>query len=481
MFWAASIEDDQMLDARLEQLGATVLSFVENGLTVDGLQDAGSAGHLRTRPTAALLYRFQIWSADGRLLMRSHEAPSTQSLMALDRFGYDTVRIGDEEYRTFALPSRDHRLVVQVAESNDERILELSVITAYYVALLLLPFGLLFAATWLLLRRSLASIHGIAVQLTNRNPLDFTRLRVEHPPQEMKPILKSLDDMFVRIGHAISIERRFTSVAAHELRTPLAGLRAHAQLAASARNGDEAREALRSVIEGVDRASHLLNQLLDVARMESVATDGRSQFQAIDIDAVYRDACIDLSTLVRQKQLMVTVRFEVPYIDGVRLGLLLIVRNLLANAILYCPPGGNLRVSTTRESGGHVMLSFDDSGPGIAAQDRERAFERFNRLGRNQDYGVGLGLSIVLMAVELHGARISLHDSELGGLNTRILFAPTREDARPARSTEPVGDGRLQAVFGSLSGGEGTKESRADCPSNRGVSASGAQPFLIAP
>ena len=436
MYWAALIEDDQRLDARLEQLGSTVLAFAEHGLPVDSEEEIAGAGHLQTRSTAALLYRFQVWSSDGQLLMRSHEAPSDQPLMSRGRYGYDTVRIGDEEYRTFALPSRDRRLVVQVAESIDERASELGAITTYYVAVLLIPFGLLFLATWLLLRRSLASIQAIALQLSHRNPLDVTRLTVESPPEEMMPILKSLDAMFVRIGHAISVERRFTSLAAHELRTPLAGLRAHAQLAATARNAEDARDALRSVILGVDRAARLLNQLLDVARIESVTKEG--ELQSVDVDAVYREALDDLQASAAQKDVSISARFGVAQIEGLRLGLFLILHNLLANAILYCPPRGTVCVSTAPESDGRVSLVVDDSGPGIPVHDRERAFERFNRLGRTHCDGVGLGLSIVLMAVELHGAQISLHDSPLGGLRSRILFASSGEQSRSEKRSELV-------------------------------------------
>jgi signal transduction histidine kinase len=422
MYWAAGIEDDQMLDARLEQLGSTVLSFVENGLTENGRPDIAKGVRLKTRPTAALLYRYQVWSSDGVLLLHSHEAPIDRPLMDLARFGFDRVRVAGENYRTFALPSRDRRMVVQVAECIEERIDQVAVVTGYYFGFLLLPFGLLSAATWLLLRRSLRSIESIALQLHDRNPLDVTPLRVDSPPQEMMPILKSLDDMFERVRQAISVERRFTSVAAHELRTPLAGLRAHAQLASTAEDPVAMREALAAVLEGVDRASHLLSQLLDLARIEALAKERGLRFETVAFRSVYADAVRDLRGLATGKGVLVTDDFEVSEINALPFGLFLVMRNLLANAILYCPTGGAVRVLTLRQ-GSSIVLRVDDSGPGIATEDRERAFERFNRLGQKQSQGVGLGLSIVLMVVELHAAKISLLDSPLGGLRTQIVFA----------------------------------------------------------
>jgi two-component system OmpR family sensor kinase/two-component system sensor histidine kinase QseC len=432
MYSAAEIEDRQMLDARLEQLGATILAFAESG-EVSG---ANGGNAVATRPTSALLYRYQIWTPRGRLILRSHEAPD-RPMADLNRFGFATVQLEGEEYRTFSLPTRDGLFVIQVAECLSERQGQLALVTMYYVGFLILPFGLIFGATWLLLRRSLRAVRSIATQLTNRNPLDVTRLEVENPPQEMLPVLLSIDALFERIGQAISVERRFTSFAAHELRTPLAGLRAHAQLAVSASNAEESRDALAAVIEGVDRASHLLTQLLDIARIEGMPKDGDFAFREFDVAAVCAGALRDIGPLAAKKGVSVTCDFRVERFQAQLLGVSLIVRNLVANAVLYSPVGGSVRISTAREDGLAVLI-VDDSGPGIAAEDRERAFERFNRLGRRDVQGVGLGLSIVLMAVELHRAKITLLDSPLGGLRCRILFSAAKVAPEGRSSTDLV-------------------------------------------
>src|SRR5258706_13782769 len=146
MYWAANIEDNQMLDARLEHLGATVLSFVEDELSDDAARDTTRALHLKTRPTAALLYRYQVWSAGGALLLRSHEAPAETPLMSLNRVGFDTVHINGEEYRTFSLPSKNREFIVQVAENIDERWAQVGLVTGYYVGFLLIPFALVSGA-----------------------------------------------------------------------------------------------------------------------------------------------------------------------------------------------------------------------------------------------------------------------------------------------------------------------------------------------
>jgi signal transduction histidine kinase len=371
-----------------------------------------------------LLYRYQVWTSRGALVLRSHEAPDSP-MVALTRFGFETVRVAGEDYRTFSAPTRDGMFVVQVAECMTERVGQLGVVTAYYVGFLILPFGLIFGATWLLLRRSLRSVRSIAAQLTSRNPLDATKLDVQDPPQEMLPVLRSLDALFERTGRAISVERRFTSVAAHEMRTPLAGLRAHAQLAVSASNAEESRDALDAVIQGVDRASHLLSQLIDIARIEGMPKDSALFFKEVDIAAACTDALRDIRPLALKKGVSIVSELRLASFQAHPTSLFLIIRNLVANAVLYCPEGGSVRVSVALEEGLPVLL-VDDSGPGIAAEDRERAFERFNRLGHQDVEGVGLGLSIVLMAVELHRAKIALLDSPLGGLRCRIVFGATK-------------------------------------------------------
>lgn len=421
IYWAASIQENQMLDSRLEHLAATALSFVEEELNEKDPAGAMKYHNLKTRPTAALLYRYQVWSRDGALLMRTHEAASDAPLMPLSQLGFDTVQLRGELYRAFSLPTKDKKFVIQVAENIDERWSQTGLMTAYYVGFLLIPFGLVFGTTWMLLRRSLGSIDTMADQLRHRNPLDLTPLRLDAPPKELMPILGSIDTLFLRVGHALSAERRFTSVAAHEMRTPLAGLRAWAQLASSARNDDELQDALQSLRTGVDRASHMLDQLLDLARIEGMPTDHGAPVEHIDLPITFQSVVQDLGPRLADKDILLDARFPARSLQGHAFAFSVLLRNLLANAVLYSPAGGRVEVCAEMQ-GDDTVLTVDDAGPGIRLADRERAFERFNRLGQTCTEGVGLGLSIVLSVVELHGARIRLADSPHGGLRVEVTF-----------------------------------------------------------
>jgi signal transduction histidine kinase len=437
MYWAASIQENQMLDARLEHLGATVLSFVEEELSVHDTADPSRRLELKTRPTAALLYRYQVWSRDGALLLRSHEAPADQPLMPLSRFGFDTLQINGEEYRTFSLPTKNKAYVIQVAENVGERWTQTGLITFYYVGFLLIPFGSVFGATWFTMRRSLGSIDAMADQLADRNPLDLTPVQLADPPRELLPILRAVDTLFARVGHAFSVERRFTSVAAHEMRTPLAGLRAHAQLASRATSADDLQDALKSLMLGADRAARLIDQLLDLARIEGLAEDSNERHETIALSEIYQELMRELGPRGVAKRLSFSARFAAPTVSGHRFAVSLLLRNLLANAIHYAPPGGRVEASSALE-GADVLLQVDDSGPGIPAHDRERAFERFNRLGQTKIEGVGLGLSIVLSVAELHRARIELRDSPLGGLRVQVVFAHVAPAASDAGLPSPT-------------------------------------------
>ena len=256
-------------------------------------------------------------------------------------------------------------------------------------------------------------------------------MQVEQPPREILPILKAVDTLFARVGHALSVERRFTSVAAHEMRTPLAGLRAHAQLASRADSTEDLQDALKSLMQGVDRASHLLDQLLDLARIEGLADEGALPLEPVALHEVYLDAMRELGPRGAKKKITFAIDFSIEHLHGHAFAVSLLLRNLLVNAIHYTPPGGHVEVSANR-NGDAVELCVDDSGQGIPAPERERAFERFNRLGQTKIEGVGLGLSIVLSVVELHHASIRLLDSPLGGLRAQVSFRSQASASAPA-------------------------------------------------
>jgi signal transduction histidine kinase len=177
---------------------------------------------------------------------------------------------------------------------------------------------------------------------------------------------------------------------------------------------------------GVDRASYLLEQLLDLAHVEGLEHELTRRDEAVDVSAVYHSVMADLGPLVSLRALAFESNFQAPGVVCSEFGLHLLLSNLLGNAIRHTPEGGSIQIRTTAVDGGTV-LTIDDSGPGIPSESRQRAFDRFDRLGNNQSGGVGLGLSIVRSVVQTHGASIELLESPLGGLRVeiRFLFRPS--------------------------------------------------------
>ncbi|MGD9834194.1 MAG: ATP-binding protein [Piscinibacter sp.] len=421
MYWAAANEDERLLDSRLEDLARTVLSFSEHEITEILGDGRTEMMHAETAATLGSRYRYQIWTRHGTLLLHSYKASKTEPMMPLTQTGFVTRPIDDEEFRVYAMEGNGGEMVIQVAECLDERESAFGLVSVYFIGFLVLPISLIFAGTWWMLRRSLHSIDASAAQLSARSPIDLTPVVAENPPMELQPMLNSINALFERINRTLSLERGFTAVAAHELRTPLAGLRAQAQIAATASSPQELAQSLALVMAGVDRASHLLDQQLDLARMESAASQAELQRKSVDVLRLYQTVLGDLGDLAQRRGLSLEADFLEPRIVAMELGVLLLLRNLLGNAIRYTPSGGRVVVSTRRD-GDTITLTIDDSGPGIPAENRDRVFERFERLGARGGDGVGLGMSIVQSVVMAHRAIIRLLESPLGGLRVQVRF-----------------------------------------------------------
>lgn len=421
MYWASSIEDSHRLDARLRELAGTILVLIDGDLTETGLSTEAMQVHLRIGATVNPLYSYQVWTREGGQLVHSHEASATQPMMPLTEFGFDTANVGGEDARIFAMTAREGAVVIQVAEPLRSRAIHLGTVVVYYVLSLLLPFALASLAVHFMLGRSFRALDTLAARLRQHDLLDVTPIHVVSPPREVLPILRSLNALLARAARAISVEQRFTSVAAHELRTPLAGIRAQAQLACGSQTDEERQEALHSLIGGVDRAARVFDQLLDLTRVEGMSSDVTASFECVDLATVYQQVISEIDSKTRAKGIGLSTRFVQVKVQGLQFALYLLLRNLLANAVLYSPQGGRVHVSV-QPAGDCIELCVDDSGPGIAQQARELAFERFNRLHQSGTEGVGLGLSIVAQVAQLHGATIELLDSPLGGLRVQVRF-----------------------------------------------------------
>jgi len=298
------------------------------------------------------------------------------------------------------------------------------------LAVLVAALALAGLAQWRRKHRLLRSIARLTLALRATNSAELRPLGLlAGAPRETRLLLAALDGAFARMRDFVASEKRFVTTVAHELRTPLAAIRAHAQLAAGSGSAAETGASLAAILRDIDRASRLIEQLLDLARVEALPGESL-HWSCVALEDVLRDALHDLQRNASRKDVRLHADLQAKQMTGLGYCVELMVRNLLSNSIQYCGIGGEVKIASRAERDG-VALVIDDSGPGIPAAERLSAFEPFNRLGRSGNDGVGLGLAIVLRIVELHKASIRLSQGPLGGLRVELWF-PCSPAARGA-------------------------------------------------
>lgn len=272
--------------------------------------------------------------------------------------------------------------------------------------------GWLWFATW----RGLKPLDEVAAELGQRAPERLDPVVPAAAPREIRPLLEALNALFARVDRAMQAERAFTADAAHELRTPLAAIAAQAQVAARARDAAERDHALAQLTTSARRASHLVEQLLTLARLDPAAELPLSELR---LDTLAAEVCADHGAAALEKGIALELAAPAPVtVSGNAAMLRILLRNLIDNALRYTPPGGKVGVGVTAHG-----LTVSDSGPGIPAAQRANALRRLHRLAGQDIEGSGLGLSIVARIAELHHARLALADG-IGrpGLSVRLTF-----------------------------------------------------------
>ncbi len=361
---------------------------------------------------------FQIWDKEGNLLVKSYNAP-LQPLTAQD--GYSDIVVDDYHWRTFSLQSSNQQYRCITAERIDVRNDLIRKISndLFYMFIILIP--TLFLVMLLSIYRGLQPLQKLAAQISRRGGDNLELITDQNDYSEIATIKNALNQLLHRLNDTLEREKRITSDAAHELRTPLAAIRLHAELAKNAKNCQQQNESLDQVILGVDRTTHLVEQLLTLARLEPELL--AREFTRVDLMTLVIEESTLLSPLAIDKNIELSFE-ETPVqpINGNEPSLRLLIRNLLTNAIAYTPQDGKIiiRLLTIKQ---HTVLIVEDNGPGISAQDRERVVERFYRADNQHVPGCGIGLSIVDRVVQIHQGTLQLSEAGGGhGLKVTIHF-----------------------------------------------------------
>jgi two-component system sensor histidine kinase QseC len=364
---------------------------------------------------------FQVRDGTGRLLARSASAP--EAPFAPLAAGFATRFFAGEDWRVFTLRSGD--AWVQVAEKDEVRG-ELAEKLAYAAAApLLAGIPLLLVLLGLLIRYGLAPLSNLARQVAARQPGSVAPLELARTPAEIAPLVEALNGLLARVRDALERERRFTADAAHELRTPLAALKVHAQNAARASSPAEREASLARMLQGLERTVLLAEQMLAYSR--AAAPGDAAQRERVALKALAQEAAQAVQPRAQERRCTLELALDANVaVIGERQKLLSLATNLLDNAVRYGPEGGRVRLELRRDRGA-ALLAVSDEGPGIAPELRQRVFASYYRVPGAAGAGSGLGLAIVKEVAEAHGAQVAIE----AGPRDRGTRVVVRFDAAP--------------------------------------------------
>lgn len=367
----------------------------------------------------------QIWTADGAQLYKSASGRLLPDPVVL---GFSTVRAGDATYRVYALATPFQ--VTQVAQDMHVRSATARDLALRSVGPILAAAPLLMLVVWWVVSRSLQPVERTRAQLAARHPDDLSPVSETGLPDEIRPLVGELNLLLERVRLAFASQQQFVGDAAHELRTPLAALALQLQGLRRANDTAAREQAIARLSEGVARATRLIEQLLTLARHEN----GSPTLALAPVDLVQsvREAVSLVLPLANERRIDLSLDGpESATVLGQADALTQLARNLLDNAVKYTPEGGSVRIGIACGEG--VVLTVDDTGPGIRPSERERVFDRFYRADSGGVPGSGLGLALVRALAGRHGATVSLEDAPAGGLRARVVFPPPRP-------TSPAGE-----------------------------------------
>ncbi|MES2261668.1 MAG: ATP-binding protein [Pseudomonadota bacterium] len=402
---ALLIETNELADLQLRQLAAALPDEFAPNTALPAAEDPEEE------------FVIQAWDPEGRLVYASQPQPPTPRY-ALRGFG--VVQLKGVHWRVYG--ELRHDRYVQVSQPIAVRDALAATMAWRAGAPLLLFVAVLVVLALLVVGRAMSPLDRLARVVAERSPTAVEPLSTERWPAELSPIVQALNLLLARFGDAMAAQRTFVADAAHELRSPLTALKLQLQLVERA-GSDEARAlAVAKLHERLDRSSHLVKQLLSLARYE--AGNLAAQRSQVDLSELLKAAVADHSTLAASRDIDLGADAPVPVTvhadpDGLRV----LLNNLIDNALRYTQQGGRIDVGAAYE-GGCAVLRVKDNGPGVPAQYYERLFDRFFRPDGNAVWGCGLGLSIVRSIASDHQAEIELGEGDAGrGLSVTVRFS----------------------------------------------------------
>lgn len=363
---------------------------------------------------------FQVFDDKSQLILQSDPSVTLPPLSSQTTDGLVDQWFKGEPWRIFHTTNNKTGYRITVLEKYDFKNVLEGHITQDSILIMLVMYPFLGMLIWIIVGRGLSSLKKVANELHERAPSHLEPVSIDYVPIEIRPLVDELNNLFTRLRQAFEREKRFAADAAHELRTPLAALKAHTQVALNASNETERKETLLKILTGVDRSTHVVQQLLILSRM---VPESNLETSDVNLANIAKEVIADLvpEAIEKNTEIELITSTEQIIIEGNTTALAILIRNLVDNAIRYSPPNSTIQVQI--EKNDNVHLCVIDNGPGIPENLRERVFARFYRVLGTKSTGSGLGLGIVQQIAELHHAKITLGTPENGqGLKVTIIF-----------------------------------------------------------
>lgn len=412
------------LDGQLVRFSSLIDILNQSACTNKQVRE-GIFNYLReSQPMTKHKFLFQVWDTQGKLIM--HSMNHEKILLQDAPIGFSDKFIEGNDWRIYAVYDKKLDVKIIVAELYNLRRELADDIARSNANILLITYPVFGILVWLIISFALRSVTRVTNEISNRASTYLEPVQLTEIPVEVKPLVAELNQLFIRLKLAFERNKRFAADAAHELRTPLAALKTHVQVALKADNDVDRNKALQKVIESVDRSSHVVAQLLTLSRLgeEEALTD----IKPVDLHKLATEIIAYLAPHAFEKN--VDIELAPPPSDPIVLGndtaIGILIRNVVDNAIRYTPAQGEVKVSII-STDDQVILRVTDTGTGIPVELRERVFERFYRILGTKASGSGLGLAIVSQISALHHATIKLATPANGiGLQFDVAFPKYR-------------------------------------------------------
>lgn len=391
-------EVDEQADARLEEGAKTIMLLDLPRLAA--LADSPPADADDDDDDDDVQLRFQVWDRDGKLRLRSDGAPATRFV---GHAGHAMLPHRGYAWHTYAMTDAVQGYQVRVFERPGVRGKLVNETVMHMAQVLLVGLPMLALLAWISVGYGLRPLRTMSAAIATRDAAKLDPIDLAQTPAEVQPLIDALNRLLLRLSASIAHERAFTADASHELRTPLAAIKIQAEVALAAVDAAERDYAMRQIIEGVNRTTHLVRQLLLLARLDQAAP---APFQSVDLAAIAAGSAARHAGAALDKGIELALMAQPCFVQGDPVSLAALVDNLIDNAIKYGQAGGQVQVQVKHD--GAAMLAVLGDGPAIDADTMPRLLDRFYRAGGQVAQGSGLGLSIVDKIARAYGGSLQL-------------------------------------------------------------------------